>query len=1128
MASNLDNPDIINVINDATGGNEAPSSVTRSDLQRITDKVRKDFGLDADDYQEFELLVGALLNPFDPAAENIQLPGAPDGTILYHNQTSESITVPENVDRIVVAMDGTGSARNGEISATAYLLNSTLVSSASPQSLDDGCIVDSIKLAFNLNAQQFDCYDAYSMAVSIKDETSIEYRNGTSAAASLTDRTTHPAQMYPGKIGSLTSRKENYLESIPKDDAVIAVSRNVGAVRDSPYRQGFNTWNATYANSIQGAESTTGVNGGWGRGSQMTGASNYINYPSWAPDCQMIQGMEERKQSFYVGAAPSLHVIPNLGGTAAQQGGYKIWSTKDMPALYATSGSNVDPYLPRDCNAIRLNGKIKLTAALDSAPTALQAGSTTTNCAQGWYMNSFSCGAPDDAAPVYPNLSGAPSTAYVNTVGEEVLGDISGAYTTDIGVTKGLLKYAPAYASQTAGGWLIEVKLLGATSSDGAGSTPVDRVIGVGRAYAVLGTMAQVSYEGSPGGIEQTSSWWSPIAKLGAHYPAGTNTGSVVPVQGCDPYGKLACIQSTTSIGEFDLSGITVRPGMGGTEYDKYSTGETVTGVEVVMTPYTAAPWQNGVVRALTCSEGHFGTVDTVNTTAGTTYTAANTVATVSAPDSPLGGRICRIDTGINYAGAAVGTMNLIRITDPGWGYTTPPTVTFTGGAPSGAQTAFVSATLLDAATAAQTVVIGTPTIDGQVQDANAIKNGNQFAISMTGISGDFIRYDADISAAERQVVIMSGLIGKGTIGASNVSIQFSAYSSARLKAYKSPIALVTSRDQSKKSNLIQSALAEISKFAPNLFTSPRAHAVSQAAFYSQGGPRAALHAASGGWASRLWKATKSMIAPSRVKKATQAFDTLTSDVKKDIAGLADRKMAEYQNRAENMARDKLRGIGLMAGTDAAPTGAGFWGDFSKGFNSVIDTASKVAQVAAPLMAGTDGRPTGAGCYAATDDSVGNFAVIHQDGSFAGTRKLTFSKGRKDADYNEHTSVFGNLYLDKRLKDEDTKIPSLVHTYMSKHPTVNRLFLTVSGSGPIYGKSWEAAAASALNGDDQPITGKIDHWYNTPNGLVVDLGAVTGVGSKSEGLQAQGKVLRAPVENAGEGNTENVETINVN
>jgi hypothetical protein len=493
-----------------------------------------------------------------------------------------------------------------------------------------------------------------------------------------------------------------------------------------------------------------------------------------------------------------------------------------------------------------------------------------------------------------------------------------------------------------------------------------------------------------------------------------------------------------------------------------------------------------------------------------------------------------------------------VVITHPGWGYVSPPDV-------------FILAE--GAATAGGTAVMST----------NPRDTAQQFGFELSNVNGQFLRYDADASTSSRQIIMMDGLIPASSTGisgsaSSNITVTLSQYVTARLKAYKSPIQLNTSRNDVANNKVMGTALAELAKYCPNLYANDLSVQLATAIFYSLGGPETALNAASTGHGAGLWDIGKRMfhVARQAYKSVERAIDSLDPSTKaalsnlargpeamralgkvKSMVGLssvpdatimrgaelANRQLSrifassdaigagffDSMGRAINIASggvNAARDLGLLAGSDAglhggsdAKLGAGFW-----------DTVGTAASIALPLLLddgtyasrqGTSSRQE-KGRYYAADSS---FPVLNTDGTSAGQLSLSISHAPKRMRlYVTQPSVGGDVHIDSRLESvksgESQPAFEACKAWLRKHPQYSDIYVTVEKNltRPLFGRSWEAALANALAGRNNLITGKITHVASDGVKDVAHIGPIVGVSEKKR----MGTHLIVPRSNAHE------------
>jgi len=1048
---------------------------------------------------EFNDLIKAILNPFDSSAEGIQVPGQLDGTKLYHNRTSETLTVPAGADRAVIVMDAIGSARNGEVSATIYFVDSTKVSRSSPQNIKDGCVIASRKISTGLNLQLFDICDLYSAGISAGDLSSQEFIKGSSAAMHYIGRDTWAAQMYPGKIGQLVSDDRNCILNVPKSERVTAIARNPAALYGTPFRQGFNQKDATYANAIQGASTYaavprySGMNAGADAVECYSGADNFDNFSVLAADAQMSQMMRTRLQTFTIGTPPTIPIIPAYPPQACPK--IQVMSTDDMPSLFATIGGN-SAMFPKDCNAITLNGTIELTGPLSTLPYVN--GKTRAQTGQGIVIPPYAQQVPHNgtniAGDYMPYASGSWDTALSS----------SGSYINASSETAGYNNVWWTGIEQPVGGWEVHVDVLSGTFTNAAGEVE-DRVVGTTSVYGAMGTKNNVFYSAVP------------VLANG-----GQTTGKNGNDQSVSMNGNP--IVTSESLGSIVLDNIIVRPGMGMAD-SQFSRGEPITGCRVWMQAVDKPTSQGGVPRPLPCltdGSGGVASVSIIHPGEGMTSVPYLYFTPSPVPGGTAQG-YCVMSTEMPTPGGVVEVV----VTYPGFGYTTPPTIDVSNG--GGTTPAQMTANLKGAPTTTR-------------------YNSQQFGISLTNVNGELIKYDEDASDTSQQhIIIMDGLIPTGEAASTVIEVELNHYTVARLKSNKAPIRTMTERTHVAQNPVMAQALAEIAKYAPQLYANPLALDVAQAIFFSLGGANAALHAASTGHSAPLWNIGKRMFGAAKqaynsVRNAIQSLDPSTKAAlstlvtgpeaqmalqkMKKLVGLdsipdpvimrgvevANKHLAQLFSASDAIGAgffdDVSKGIaiagqgiglakqvGLLARSDSglhsrtdAPLGAGFWG-----------TLGKVAGTALPLLLDDGSYPRSRrGLYAADETS---FPVLNSDGSAAGTLDLlTTDYPIPLRKYVTQSSSAGNVHIDSRLESvksgDSQNVFEFAKQWMKDRPHIPDLYITVKQhlTNTLMGRSWEAALAANLAGSNDLITGKISHVDS--NG-VAHIGPIVGASEKS-------------------------------
>jgi len=1058
---------------------------------------------------EFGQLMAAMLNPFDGSAENIQVPGQIDGTQLYFNTTTESLSVPPGADRAVIVLDAIGSTRNGETGATIYFVDSSKVSQASPQSLSDGCIIAERRVTTGLNCQLFDVCDAFSVGISAADRTSDEFVKGTTSAITYIGRDTWAPQMYPGKIGRLVSQDRDYLSGVSKDQRVTAVARNPAALFGAPFRQGYNQKQNTYANTIQGAATYTSspLSGSPNSTPEgiacYAGNANYDNFSILAADAQLSQLTDVRSQTFTVGSVPRVPVTPKFPPAPSTR--IQLWSTRDMPAMETSSGGSIDAQFPRDTNAMRFSGNLRMTGPLNTLPYKGQREQVNTG--QGIAVPPYTVGVNGNGTDLMGNSLPFVKGNAINCQGDLVYQDST--------ATTGYNNVWWTGMSQPVGGWEVNIELLGGTRTNSAGDVE-DRVIGRAVVYGALGTKNNVVHSAQ-----------CRVFQTNGEDPDNPAQGQFTIHMNGNP------VVTSESLGSIVLDEIVVRPGMGmdDSNGEQFSRGENVTGARIWVQAMDKPTAQGGQPRNVPCfADGTSSVANNVDVQTSGTYQEG---PTVTFSESPLGPE-ASAQGYVVMGGGAPGAWGVtgVVVTAPGWGYTSPPTIKFD---PAGAE--------------------ATCTLHGTVTSGRA--NAQQYGFELTNVNGEFLRYDADASTSKRQIIMMDGLIPSSSSGvtnaSSNITVTLSQYVTARLKAFKSPIQLNTSRDHVANNKVMACALAEVAKYSPELFANELSLQLAQAIFFSLGGPETALHAASSGHSAGLWDIGKRMFGAAKkayntVENAISSLSPSTkaalgnlstgpeamralSKVKSMVglsnvpnsriaegAELANRHLSELFSMSDGVGAgffDTVSGgldlvskglpiakqLGILSGTDS-----GFRSGTDSGFRSGTDsgmgagfwsTVGDVAQVALPLLLDDGSYARGRGRYAAD----ASFPVLNRDGTAAGKLDLVLtSKPQPLREYTSQHSRSGDVHFDSRLESvvagESQNAFNLAKGWMKQHPEYTDMYVTVKENlaQPLFGRSWEAAFASSLAGQKELITGKINHVG--PKGKA-HIGPIVGAGEKA-------------------------------
>jgi hypothetical protein len=406
----------------------------------------------------------------------------------------------------------------------------------------------------------------------------------------------------------------------------------------------------------------------------------------------------------------------------------------------------------------------------------------------------------------------------------------------------------------------------------------------------------------------------------------------------------------------------------------------------------------------------------------------------------------------------------------------------------------------------------------------------------------------------------MDGLIPKATAGnvstaSSNFTVTLSQYVTAKLKAYKSPIQVNTSRDRIANNKTMACALAEVAKYSPQLFANSLSITVAQSIFFSMGGPETALHAASTGHSAGLWSIGKRMLgvagkAYSTVRNAISSLDPSTKAaisvlargpegvgalhrVKKmvGLSGVPDSTILQGAKAAE-------RHLGSIYNTSDS-IGAGFFGSLIKGIG-MLEKAGRVAHTVgglvnpgrhhrhamtdASLYSGSDAPIHGAGFWQSLgkvattalpfllDDGTTvtkgsrfyagdtSFPILNSDGTCAGKFDLNVSQTPAPLrTYVSSQDSNGGVHMDSRfesVKSGDSENAfQLVREWMKGHPEVRDVYVTIRQptTNPLFGRSWEAALAANLAGRTDLITGKISHVDKGK----ASIGPIVGVAEKS-------------------------------
>jgi hypothetical protein len=1072
--------------------------------------------------QTFKRLCAAVLNPFDPQAENIQFPGHKTGTKLFHNMTTDTFSVPKDADRVVLFQDALGSARNGKPGIVVYFINSRLVSTADPQDLKDGCIVGSRHITTGFNAQLFSECSIISSACSIQDTSASQYKNGMTSAISYGGRNVFAPQMNPGKMGQLVERKGDYITNVGKNQRVIAVASNPGGMLNT-FQQGRNQERATYKGAMQGAETYDAdhvPNAGAKAIDFYSGTDNLSNYCVLAAAAQLSMSSAQTIQTFTVGTPPAIPIVPSYPASVSPV--FQLWSSNDMPAL-TNQSSSTEAFLPRNCNAIRLTGTLRLGAPLLTTSCDDTSGVPNINVAQGIITQRR-------VSHVTPNKHDAEGII----VDEATYGVINSDgidVQENQDADKGVNTCRFAGASVPVGGWLVNINVLSGTETNESGNV-VDRTTGQAQLYAVMGTRNNVFYS-------CTQAYEPPNPTSADHTIVGWKA-TTVPVP----------VVTSESLGELNLNGIVVRPGMG-VNYGASCRAESITGVSITMQAYDSPPWEGGKVRKLPCFNGKGGSVRNTHriSNADECYSVRPDVVFSPSPAGPLATArgYAIMNKTLAAAHTTFGAVDEIVLVSPGWGYLPdhPPTITFAqpGGGPANWNQGG-----------------GAPSVYSAIMTTEDGCSAQQFSVNMSNINGEFLRYDSN-TIVPRQMIVMGGLIPRGTDGVpeSNISISYATYMSGQLKPVDFPISTTTPETSVSNNYNMAQALAAISKQAPNLYANPISLDLGSAIFFSKGGDSAALHAASTGYGSGLFNIMKDVM-----HTAGKAF----SSVKNAIASVDGDTRASISNLAqEPAAHEAITHIKNLVGLSHVPTGtilqgaeyAGkhladlFGKRYSLGTDAPLYAASEpgagfwhtleeVGSVAMPLLLAADDHAyhaasdrtersrTSSGTYGGMIRKTkgSTFPILNSDGTVAGRLNLVVTPEPLPArTYTTQTYGSGRVHIDGRFrsaaKGESQEAFNACAVWLREHPHIGNCFVSIKETmeTPIHGRSWEASLASTLAGDGDFITGKIAHIG--ADGLA-HIGPIIGASEKQK-LSSQ---LKVPSANAKEApNNPSVSVISV-
>lgn len=1094
--------------------------------------------------EDVKNIMTAILDPFTKVAEGIQMPGAPQDCKLYQNEAIANITLPEGADRVVLALDLAGSGRNGEASVDVWYIDSKKVSQTSPKQLNDGCIKGYKRLTTGLLLDQFLHAEMISAGFQVKDLTAELYKKGSMSAVAVEARQIVSQQIAQTDIGQITSDAKDSLLGIRKGDGIVCVARNIAALTGQPggWKPGLQQVRNRYDSATEGKYTVgpplgpTSINAGDAAVAAYSGSAA-VKDAQWSAliaSSQLTLSSKQRSQYLYVGAPPVYPVIPDTSDLTKE---YLIWSTRDKPAMEGSSNGTVQTQMPRDTNVMRFYGSLRLTGPCNAKPTD-GGGDIQVQQPQGVWTN--------DGTNVYSDTSGFSTSGYItdsaqalpppggktvdqgnsqdfyNDSGQSLNTDLSGSGTAGAGVgDKGIksgYNFSPtAGAGQPAGGWEVHFKLLSGTTSDAAGNLS-NNVVGVAKMYAVLGTKGNV--------------WYPTMKTLDTVAPDPAAVANFGLAQSDIP------IVTTESIGELNFDGITVYPGMGMND----ETGATqpqgrgigITGAEITMKPMTGPSWAEGVERKITCINPIGGSIVSVDFTAGTIPYAQVPVVTFSASPVPGG----TAEGMVTLAGGAAGPIGAFYLTKPGFGYTSPPTVTISPGTGPGDPSVF----------------------DFTMSGIEAV--GNQFGIQMKGVGADMITYDGDLEAKRRVVTIVDGLTGPGVAGAtSNLSVHFAQYMSGRLKSVQAPITLPPSSEAVADNLGLNNMLVEAAKAMPQLFASRLSLTATQAIFEALDGQGQAL-AASSGFSGGLMNLGRKMYrtAKQAYESADEVIQSLDPRSKATLAGLvqsdaAKNAYAKLRNAVGlGSVPDQVIADGIHLGKSTLAKLFGASGPYGSGIFDIIKTGVGIATQAAPivsdiyglgksvglLQSGTDAAlhgGTDARMYAGTDarmharskfhaasgiDEESDFPVVLDDGKLWGNLRLDVSSTpSRSREYSAFRGPHGTAYFDTKLsslKLEPARTAvDLVHNYQSKYRNKPNIYVTVFDdkskladgivARDLVGRSWEFALANALAGKDSLVTGKIDSVHGTN----AQIGKVIGVSSK-----AQLPGLTVPAANASE------------
>uniref|UniRef100_A0A2V0RB90 Uncharacterized protein n=1 Tax=viral metagenome TaxID=1070528 RepID=A0A2V0RB90_9ZZZZ len=1086
--------------------------LTDSEITAIYGEVSSTIVGNAEAMAQLNVLMRGMLNPFSDCAQGVGVPQQPVGSQLIHNMVTESYTIPEGCDRMVIVMNPVVGARNGEVSATMYFVNSRLTSRTEPQQLNDGSVLGIRKLATGLRIDDFKNASLYSAGIKACDLTADDFKRGAIYAAVLDDRSTHPAQLYPGKIGRVT---EDYLVDVPKDQAVSVVIRN-SELFTEPNRRGLDSSQLRYANLLQGRSTfaSAPTRGEITAGEEAVLAYNGkdLQFGQLAANAQMAQSNkgQENVQTCYIGTVPAIPVRPHYPPQPSER--IQVLSSEDIPALQQSCGIDNIPMLSRDLSAVRFAGTLKLCGPVNTLPHA-GGPSSLMEQPQGVAIKPFASDAPEF------NTTGAGfGQPFIDSIDSiDSLGSDVSAYANDGQPTTGANNHWLSGIGTPPGNWRVVLEILGmrkaAVAAAGTAPDPEVRPIGRAEMLCMLGTKATVSYSAQA----VATPLWDDV-----EFSASMNSFPIV---------------NTESLGSVCIDGITVVPGQGldpATE-DPVSPGEVITGWRIWMQSWSG-DLDGGQARDLPCIASQNTCIGTVTVShVGAGYMS---IPNVTFAESPLGPQATAKGHAIMTADPTDGATTVARIlvTDPGFGYTEAPTITI--GAPAagpGISTAIATCALK------------------AVQGGERF-NSNQFGVEFTPGCFELIKNGADaISSGKKGVIILDGLTPLGAAGsssASNVSVTLSSYVSFIPKSAAMPQRVRPTNQQLLTSTSAASALALVADYAPSLHANEIARQLNEAVFLSHQGDEAALKAASDGLGAGVFGIFGKMkkFAKKAYKTVKGAVDSVDHGTKAALARLAKpvamRALKNVKDRVglghvadgtiirhAELAGKKLAELfGAHGGMHAGSMYAGTDAPLHASHGDFWRTLTKVGGAALPLLLRDDSISTNVKLQKQLfASSQAKFPVLSKTGDLAGTLELTVAPNPKPL--LTYTTIPHNgrtLHYDSRLKSVDdghTTTHEVLGHWFEDHPEASDVYVSVrklKAGQHVYGRSWEASLASAVAGKPQLITGTIEHVSGRSKAPTAHIGGIVGAGAK-----AQLSNLAVPVENAAEvpGNTKLVSAV---